>query len=151
MEAATMEAPTKTNAQIVAKRFREMAKWLEQHPDIPINDWEKPAIMVLAEYAKADESESEKTVMARAAKAMGRGKKEYTNEYFKLHAEMPEGCSYAIWASRNKTCVATVVGTKEVVIPAQPAKEAVPERTETVDVIEWDCEGILEPDSRGNR
>ena len=156
MNTATAEAPATpatekpelTNAQIVAKRYRAMAKWLEQHPDVPLYGWETVSIQVFANSAK-DADETEKQFMARAAKAMGKGKKNYGSTYFDLIADTPEGTKLEISAKREETCVRKQVGTKTVVKPARPAVEAVPETTEEVPVYEWDCGGILEPDAKG--
>jgi len=48
-----------------------------------------------------------------------------------------------IYADRDAVCERKLVGTEEVVHPAQEATE---ERTETVPVYEWECGSLLAPD-----
>lgn len=154
METATLDAPTPTkepeltNAQIVAKRFREMAKWLEQHPDFPVYEWESPKITVFASAGKRDD-ETEKEFMARAAKAMGSGRKNYGSSYFDLIAETPEGTHVEVSADREATCTRRQIGTKTVTVPARPAQPEVVEHTIEEPVYEWDCSGILHPNAKG--
>lgn len=47
---------------------------------------------------------------------------------------------YSITVRRDTVCVRRVVGTETVTKPAI----SLPERTETVEIVEWDCEPILE-------
>lgn len=147
-ETAQQDKPKLTNAQIVAKRYRAMANWLEQHPDVPVYGWETCNLQVFAGSVKEDD-ETEKQLMARAARAMGKGRKEYSDDWFDIHADMPDGCEYTVSASRENTCVRKQVGTKTVTVPGRPAQEAVEETTKEVPVYEWDCTGILEPDAQG--
>lgn len=50
---------------------------------------------------------------------------------------------YQIITRREAVCVRRVVGTETVTIPARPALDAQPERTEEREIVEWDCEPIL--------
>jgi hypothetical protein len=149
MTGVEIKKPEPTNAQHVAKKFREMAKWLEQHPDVPIHKFTRPEIMVFAGNLTESDDETEKQVMARAAKAMGKGKKQFDDNYFRLVADTPPDTRYEILADRGNTCTKKVTGTKTVKMPAVEAKPAIPEREVEVDVVEWDCAGILEPDAQG--
>lgn len=50
---------------------------------------------------------------------------------------------YEIRVKRDAVCTRRVVGTREVVKPAI----SLPERTETVEIVEWDCHPVLEASS----
>lgn len=142
--------PELTNAQIVAKKYRAMAKYLEQHPDLPIGKYHQPELTLFASIHAA-EDEDEKQFMARVAKIVGKGKKQYTDSHFKLIPETPEGTKIEVYADRESTCKRVQVGTKKVVKPAVPEQiiPAKPEETIEVPEYEWDCGGILEPDAQG--
>lgn len=142
------EKPQQTQAQRLAKEYREAAKWLEQNPDVPVDEWEHPRITTYASW-HTDPDTDEKGVLRRAAKAMGKGKKSYSDTQITLESELPHGGVYQIVASREKTCERVQVGTETVTIPAVEAREAQPERTEERPKFEWRCEPLLEPDAQG--
>jgi hypothetical protein len=50
------------------------------------------------------------------------------------------GVNLAVYTHRDQVCERRVVGTEEVTVPAV---EAQPERTETREVVEWDCSPVL--------
>lgn len=53
------------------------------------------------------------------------------------------GLRVRVSGNREDVCERVVVGTETVTVPAEPAREATPERVETVEVVEWKCSPIL--------
>jgi len=79
--------------------------------------------------------------MVEISKALGKCKKKFYEEYFYLERVFGN-ITLSFYFNRNNVCTRKVVGTK--VIPAEPAREAQPERTE--DKYEWVCGTMLGED-----
>lgn len=54
-----------------------------------------------------------------------------------------DGLSLQVTVVREAVCERVVVGTETVTVPAQPASEALPERTVEREVVEWRCASLL--------
>ena len=104
--------------------LRELADWIEAHPEIALPNCE------ISSYS-LDEREEAAAVL----KALKPCRKHYSGEMFYIRRDFgPITLSYVFY--RNTVCVAKVVGKKE--IPEQTIPEQViPAHTE--DIIEWDC------------
>lgn len=92
-------------------------------------------------------------LMMRRVRAMigGKWSKSAFSDTFSLYQygwgatdEVPMGISLSIHAPREAVCVKRVTGTETKVIPAV---EAQPERTEEVEIVEWDCGDVLPPEA----
>lgn len=141
------ETPELTPVQTYVKQLREMARWLEQHPNVPLGYKLPFTISIFASWCMEDE-ETQKQVLRRTAKAMGKGQKRYEGSYIVLEHTLPSGAKYEMNASRDETCKRKQVGTKTVTIPATPAIPAKPEKTMEEPVYVWECEPLLDSDGR---
>lgn len=57
--------------------------------------------------------------------------------------QVRDGIAYDVSVVREAVCVRRVVGTETVTIAAAPGQDPQPERTETREVVEWDCGPLL--------
>lgn len=141
-EAAPVAPPTQRQRCIDA--CREMAEWLESHPDVPV-DWFW--LNVNAGPKKGEHEPPAKVQAARVASAMGKADKDYSGTTFKLQRDVGhkyDDANYKWTADRDKVCTPKVVGKKTVEIAGKPAQTipAEPARTIEVDEIEWECEPL---------
>jgi len=119
-----------------AAGLRELADWIEAHPERP-----RPS-GTLTVYSLNSREEA-----AACLQALGTCKKEYTEDNFYLSREFgPIKLTFMFY--RSAICSRRVVGQKQVgtqVIPASITPETIiPAHTE--DIIEWDCgESLLAP------
>ena len=112
-----------------ADGLRQIADWIEAHPDIEVPETE------LSGYGMHSKEDAAKVLMA-----LKPCKKLYGDSLFSIVREFgPITLKFVF--SRNQVCTPRVVGTK--VVPATPERiiEAMPEHV--VEIIEWDCEPIL--------
>jgi len=121
-----------------ANGLRELADWIEEHPEMPRPG---PTLNVY-ELNSRDEAVA-------CLKALGSCKKEYTENNFYLSREFGP-IKLAFMFYRTAVCKRRVVGVKEVGTAVVPARiipeEIIPAHTE--EIVEWDCgESLLEPQS----
>lgn len=140
------------------RRIARLSWWLLKNPNVPV---EKVYISVgTSKYSNPNSTKAEAARVMRELKKNGRVDKEVEGDdywaAFRLKQEIPgteiEGKSigghgtivYEWEAQRDQVCEAKVVGTREKVIPAQPAREATEEQVVQEDIVEWDCPTLLE-------
>lgn len=116
--------------------LRDAADFIEAHPDLPVYGEDYGEVTLTVPVASGEE-------MGRIARLLGRADKDYSGSTAKVERRIGPVVLGA-FGSREQVCKAKVVGTKEVereqiVTPA--VTEIV---TETVDVVEWECEPLLE-------
>lgn len=73
----------------------------------------------------------------------GKWDKAPSGDRMRYTQKRPNGITLDVVVTREAVCERVVVGTETKTIPAQPAAEATPERTETVEVVEWRCSSLL--------
>lgn len=114
--------------------LRELADWLDQHPE--------QAEQLREIRALAFPSDTPEGV-AEWARALGSAQKEYTgNDLFKL-TRMFGPVELRAVVYRSAVCTRRVVGTREVVREVPDPAAPLIEVTETEEIVEWDCEPIL--------
>lgn len=101
----------------VTKGLRDLADFLDAHPDVRLND---PSHMVYV---------FSRDTLAAIAR-IGGWRKVYTNDYFNLVRDFDGGVSLQVFTDRASVCERVVVGTKTV--PAVPEHQA--------EIVEWVCE-----------
>lgn len=67
----------------------------------------------------------------------------WLDSWSRFTASLPSGMPLVAEVPRAEVCTRRVVGKETVVIPATPAKEAVPEMIVERDIVEWDCGSVL--------
>lgn len=118
--------------------LREMADWLEAHPELPETYFGATGVFVTY-------NRNQKADLAVVALAMGESVKDYTDSSFMLAKKFMGGITITYCTAREIVCERVLVRTQTVpahVIPAQP-ETLVPEREEPV--YEWRCGSILAP------
>lgn len=70
----------------------------------------------------------------------GHRQKEGSDEYLRVRRNLGGGVDIRVIGEREQVCTRRVVGTETVEVPAVEAQEA---RTETREIIEWDCAPVL--------
>lgn len=126
----------KTNAQIMAERYRAMADYLEAHPDTPVNK----RVVTFDIWSKTDTAAQRRELIA----AVGSVEKVYLGSLFVLRKQIAEDVQIEWNTNRENACRQVQVGEREVELPAQPAREA---RTIVEPVFEWRCdESVLTDD-----
>lgn len=113
---------TDVSTKSVSDSLRDLAAFLDAHPEIEINDQS----ITLLKYVTTREE------LAAIAKR-GSYRKVYTKSYFELHHDFGCGIELHVYADRATVCQRVVTGTR--VIAAIPAQ---PERVE--EVVEWVCD-----------
>lgn len=152
-----MNSPTttveKTEAQKMATQYREIAKWLEQHPDLPVvAEGSALTVRKIYGFAEIGTNDEVRAQCAAVAKMLGRSEKDYNDTWFMLRAEIAPSVEYEFNANREQVCRKKFVGMETVTLPAtpaRPAQPAQPERTGEREKFEWECVGILDPDAQG--
>lgn len=128
--------------------IRELADWLESHPDIPI----PYDLSGRSEYSNvlihASGSEDQSAVIAAVARALpGQVTKDvYDNDrMFDITGRLPGGIYVKAIAERVEVCERVVTGTREVTRTIPDPMVTIPtiEVTETVEDVEWRCGSIL--------
>lgn len=112
-----------------AQALRNIADWIEAHPEIPVPHTNRIAIVDI--HSKSD--------LARLARAFGDCKKETDSKFFIITKDfggiLVEGFEY-----REKICERVVVGAKQIperIIPEQ----IIPAHDE--EIVEWKCPDLL--------
>lgn len=139
----TETSSTNTDHTLVEK-LRAAADLIAAHPDLPdpcIFGYRNGAVDVTWQLMNNEATKGDQRAAAQQIlRAIG-GKwdKEPWGDRFDF-AQDYRGLKLQIYTHREQVCTRRVVGTETVTIPAVEAK---PERTEVVDVVEWDCEPVL--------
>jgi len=118
-----------TTATEYAAGLRQLADWIEAHPEQPRPDAE------LSVYALNTKQEA-----AACLRALTPCKKEYRDELFQLSRMFgPLNLKFIFY--RNAVCTRKVVGTKEVGVEVIPSR-VIPEQiipAHTEEIVEWEC------------
>lgn len=120
-----------------AAGLRQVADWIEQHPEVDIPE---PSITAYSLYSK-----EKAAVTARAMSAGGRCDKVFADTLVTLKRDFG-GITLQYHGTRSNVCEQVAVGKRvvpEKYVPPQPATEAqvIPEHEETV--YEWRCAPLL--------
>jgi hypothetical protein len=114
-----------------ANNLRLLADFYEQHPEIKL-----PWTTELPPNYRVDEKEDAVAV----AKACGTFKKTYSNSYFTITTQIGTA-THSFTFTREKVCVKKVVGVET--IPARLIPAHV-EPASTREIVEWECEPLLD-------
>ncbi len=120
---------------MLTKDLRDLADFLDAHPNL-----ERPYKPEFNIYSIVGGENLESA--SRIAKELGSFDKQVEGSLFKIAKTFGEVTLRYVFY-RDYVCTSRVVGTEEVDVPAQPAKEAVKARTTNIDIIEWDCPSLL--------
>lgn len=135
--APTLTPAEKREATIAA--HRHVASLLETHPDLPMPFVRSNGTIWWTLYSW-DCPDGEAAMVALIRRTIGgRWDKREQNTYGSDEMVFSRP-GYEIKVKREAVCTRRVVDTKTVVKPAIN----LPERTETVEIVEWDCAPILE-------
>jgi hypothetical protein len=145
----TTTTETSTEAETTAAReaanLHAIASWIEAHPDVPPThiEWQygRPVVKWLLFSSGTDDEQLDEARRIRRAIG-GTWRKGGIVDLFELARVEPDSGVYCrITVSRTAACVRKVVGHEDVTIPAVQAQ---PERIEHREVVEWDCQPILD-------
>jgi hypothetical protein len=125
------------NHRDFAAGLRQIAAWIEQHPEV---DLPEPALTACSLYSKENAA-----VTARALGAGGRCDKIFSDTLVTLKRDFG-GVAVQYHGTRSSVCQQVAVGKRvvpEQYVPPRPATEAqvIPEHEETV--YEWICSPML--------
>lgn len=121
---------------------RTAAHLLEQHPDIALPHVGHDSTILWSLY-NFECPGGVGPMVAAIRRAVGGTWEKREQQSYRGDEMVFERDGYRIRVEREQVCVRRVVGTETVTIPAQPAREAQPERTEERELVEWDCQPIL--------
>lgn len=130
-----METTNETTALTMAARYRQMAEYLEKHPDLPI-----PVRTVTIDVFIDEDTGDSKQQLIKIARMLGHSKKDQFGSWYVLTAPVADGVQIDFNANREKVCTKVVVGQRERIVPAQ---EAVKEHTIMEPIYEWQCDESL--------
>lgn len=133
-----------TTERTTADKLRAVADLLDAHPDLPppcVWSYAHSGVSVQWQLMNDDDAKDDQRAAARRIMRAIGGKwtKNPWGDRFDFE-QVVDGIKVEICASREQVCGRRVVGTEEV---THPAVEAQPERTETREVVEWDCSPVL--------
>ncbi|VXB34069.1 hypothetical protein [Nocardioides sp. AX2bis] len=140
-----------TTTRTAADTLRAVAELIEAHPDLPVPFTSlydhRPETADLHWYlhlAHRDPANAGDKARAIITALGGTWSKDFnrTDDTARFTRRW-NGLSLEVSVQREQVCTRRVVGTETVTIPARPAAAAVPERTETRDLVEWDCGSLL--------
>lgn len=132
-----------TNSTNIPARLRAVAELIEAHPDLPapmVTGYSSGRVEV--DWFVNHDNQQRDTMLAIRRGIGGTWHKAPSETYYLLRRDYA-GAVLTIYADREQVCERVVVGTETVTIPAQPAVEAQPERTEVREVVEWRCEPVI--------
>lgn len=129
------------------------AALIKTHPDLPapyVTSFSSTDTVELNWYLRhredTDELDDQRSAAQQIVKALGgTWDKFHESEDLRMR-QRRGGLVFEILVKREAVCERVVVGTETVTIPATeaiPAQPAMPERTETRDVVEWRCAPLL--------
>lgn len=106
--------------------LRQLADFLEQHPEVPEPNCQAMTAMIWQDDAKA--------ALRKAALALGSTEKKFSDSYVFLSRNFGS-LNYQVMAFRNAVCRRLVVGLREVPEQVIPAHQQ--------EIVEWECDPIL--------
>lgn len=124
--------------QATADAYRHAASLIEDHPDLPIPFAASSGQIWWTLYAWDCPAGVPATVALIRRTIGGKWDKREHNSYGSAEMVFSHG-RYEIKVQREAVCTRRVVGTETVTKPAV----SLPERTETVEIVEWDCSPVL--------
>lgn len=133
--------------------LRQLADVLEAHPEISLpvsSGTTRFGAMSFPCGSGPDAAQA----MAAARRAFGSASwtKNVTNSdhgnWLNLAGQLA-GLHVELYAARDAVCTRRVVGTEEREVDVQVTPAVTEKRTETVEIVEWDCEPILAPRTAG--
>lgn len=126
-----------------AANLRAVADILDAHPSLPVPTvfaYSTNGVDVMWQILRDDES-TQRGTLNRIRRALGgEWVKDGLGETFTLEQKHGD-LTLQIMAKRDVVCERRVTGIETVTLPAV---EAQPERTETREIVEWDCAPILD-------
>jgi hypothetical protein len=127
--------------------IRELADWLEAHPDIPVPHALSGSSEFAYELIHAQHGEDQKAVVAAVARALpGKVDKKVlkaNDELFSITGRLPGGIWIKAIADRDEVCERVVTGTREVTEELPDPEAPKVTVTRTVEDVEWVCGSIL--------
>lgn len=127
-----------TDIQAVIKGHRRVADLLEANPDLPAPFVYGDGVIAWNLYS-FECPDGVPAMVAKIRRTVGGKWDKRESEGISSPEMVFEREGYRITTKRDAVCVRRVVDTKTVTKPAV----SLPERTETVEIVEWDCEPIL--------
>ena len=119
-----MSDTTGHERQQVIAGLRDLARFLEDHPDVKVF----PYIGMVVPFQDREE-------FAVTALALGRAEKKHDSHYFSLERFFGPYVRYEAFIACEKVCTRLVVGTRDVV------EQVIPAHTE--EIVEWECHESL--------
>jgi len=139
-----------TTTATVSEKLRTIADLIDAHPDLPL-----PYVTAFSTGTTAAawylhigdfnaDLPGQKAAAALIVSTLG-GKwaKSEGGEDFRLTQKRDTGLSLEVVVHRAAVCERVVTGSHEVTVPAMPARDAAPERVETVEDVTWRCSSLL--------
>ncbi len=122
--------------------LRELAAWLDEHPDVPI-PYELNLRAYVSSYVRPGEKDARATLAA-TARAMGSCDKDAVGDYFAVRRDFGL-FSYEVFTTRDAACERVVVGVETVTeaVPDPDFPAPMVERTVEREVVEWRCPPLL--------
>jgi hypothetical protein len=127
--------------------IRELADWLESHPEIPIPYALSGESEFAYELIHAAHGSDQQAVLAAVARALpgtvGKRVLDTNDRLFSIDGRLPGGINIKVIADRGEVCERVVTGTREVTeeVPDPTAPKLTV--TRTVEDVEWVCGSIL--------
>jgi len=120
----------RTEHQKFADGLRELARFVESHPEMAV-----PCEQTFYIFPKKEE-------VGKYARILGRSKKRVSDTYFDLVREFPPAAKIQVTWGRDEVCERVVVGTVTVEEPVMVQQGT---KTVTREKVEWKCPKVLEP------
>lgn len=124
--------------QAVIDAHRHVASLVEDHDDLPVPFVTSSGLIWWTLYSWDCPGGVPATVAFIRRTIGGKWDKREVNNYGSAEMVFSHG-RYEIKVQREAVCTRRVVGTETVTKPAV----SLPERTETVEIVEWDCSPVL--------
>jgi hypothetical protein len=125
--------------------LRQLTTALEQHPEIGL-PVEGTGLPLTFSFWDNDAARAQMAATARALPCTW--DKEASDTYLRLRGRIA-GLHVELVAYRDAVCTRVVTGTEEREVEVEVTPAVTEKRTETVDVVEWDCGSLLAPRSDG--
>ena len=134
----------------VSEDLRAVADLIEAHPNLPVPYVTAGAtrsadvhwFLHISEYS-ADLAGQKRTAAQIVSALGGKWDKGENGGRYTLTQERPGGGTLYVTVNRAAVCERVVTGSHEVTMPATPARDAEPERVETVEDVTWRCSSLL--------
>ena len=139
-----MTETSNTITSTIVERLRVVADLIASHTDLPtpsVFAYSHGTVDVSWQLMHDDETKDDQRAAAlRIRRAIGgQWNKNPWGDRFDFERDY-DGIKLQIYANREQVCERRVVGTETVTVPAVDAQ---PERTETREIVEWDCVSLL--------